>query len=32
MLISDENQRDTKEKDHMGAGKHGEVDGAPCLC
>lgn len=22
MLISDENQRDTKEKDHMGAGKH----------
>ena len=22
MIISDENQRDTKEKDHMGAGKH----------
>ena len=22
MIISDENQRDTKEKDHMGSGKH----------
>ena len=22
MIISDENQKDTKEKDHMGAGKH----------